>query len=348
MNNGTEVVESTSSTKSIATDIKPTSPDNNSRTEEASPVPPRLGPAYAPANSTASTQPPQARKRPSSPAPVALFNAASNTTINTPLPPPSFLATAYLTGSSSGKRRRTALSCHDCRRRKLQCDRAYPACSRCVKGGYAGSCTYDTSVATAGGGGGHEEGEVKDDPVVQEVERLFANPRASLPVRSEVVAQRGGEGDLGAKVEAQGRRIRVLEERLARVEGVLLVDREGGTGGRVAGNLVQGLTAGFAAPVVIGGGSAAGAVVVRPRVLCSKGFQGEYFGPSHAVGLLHEVCVSGSVSSPRVRELIVWSNLVSPTVWFLRKTPRRGRLHEGSQGIARSGEDAQTAARRVR
>jgi hypothetical protein len=42
------------------------------------------------------------------------------------------------------KRRRKALSCFDCRRRKLKCDREYPVCGRCRKGDIAASCTYET------------------------------------------------------------------------------------------------------------------------------------------------------------------------------------------------------------
>ena len=41
------------------------------------------------------------------------------------------------------KRKRKALSCYDCRRRKLRCDRAYPSCSRCRRAGQANSCSYD-------------------------------------------------------------------------------------------------------------------------------------------------------------------------------------------------------------
>ncbi|KAK5166063.1 uncharacterized protein LTR77_008324 [Saxophila tyrrhenica] len=46
------------------------------------------------------------------------------------------------TGGSERKRRRKVLSCYDCRRRKLQCDRAMPACSRCTKAGQAADCLY--------------------------------------------------------------------------------------------------------------------------------------------------------------------------------------------------------------
>lgn len=40
------------------------------------------------------------------------------------------------------KRRRLALSCVDCRRRKVKCDRTYPSCIRCQKGGYGDKCVY--------------------------------------------------------------------------------------------------------------------------------------------------------------------------------------------------------------
>jgi len=40
------------------------------------------------------------------------------------------------------KRRRIALSCVDCRKRKVKCDRTYPSCVRCQKGGYGDKCLY--------------------------------------------------------------------------------------------------------------------------------------------------------------------------------------------------------------
>jgi hypothetical protein len=52
------------------------------------------------------------------------------------------------------KRKRDVLSCVDCRRRKLKCDRGYPACSRCVKGGIAAACTYQSFQ---GGSNGHDD-----------------------------------------------------------------------------------------------------------------------------------------------------------------------------------------------
>ena len=41
------------------------------------------------------------------------------------------------------KRQRVRLSCLECRRRKLSCDRGYP-CQRCIKSGTPDRCTYET------------------------------------------------------------------------------------------------------------------------------------------------------------------------------------------------------------
>ena len=51
-----------------------------------------------------------------------------------------------MSSNSSGgirKRRRKVWSCAECRRRKLQCDRAQPTCSRCVASGSLCSYTGD-------------------------------------------------------------------------------------------------------------------------------------------------------------------------------------------------------------
>ncbi|KAM3506231.1 hypothetical protein MY10362_002499, partial [Beauveria mimosiformis] len=55
-----------------------------------------------------------------------------------PPPPPPASTTATAT---SKKRRRPPLSCEQCRRRKIKCDRSFP-CNHCSKSGGAVSCTY--------------------------------------------------------------------------------------------------------------------------------------------------------------------------------------------------------------
>lgn len=52
------------------------------------------------------------------------------------------------------KRRRKVLSCMDCRRRKLQCDRNVPVCGRCEKAGKPCSYEDDSSSQQAPSGQG--------------------------------------------------------------------------------------------------------------------------------------------------------------------------------------------------
>lgn len=47
------------------------------------------------------------------------------------------------------KRRRKIWSCHECRRKKLQCDRTLPACGRCTKAGKPEACIYIDDVDEA-------------------------------------------------------------------------------------------------------------------------------------------------------------------------------------------------------
>ena len=64
-------------------------------------------------------------------------------------------------GPRSSKRRRIALACIDCRRRKLKCDRVFPACTRCQKGGHPAECTYDPeAIETIVGDGSAEKVQV--------------------------------------------------------------------------------------------------------------------------------------------------------------------------------------------
>lgn len=45
--------------------------------------------------------------------------------------------------ATSRKRKRKVLACNDCRRRKVQCDRNYPVCSRCEKAGRGADCRFE-------------------------------------------------------------------------------------------------------------------------------------------------------------------------------------------------------------
>lgn len=56
----------------------------------------------------------------------------------------------------SKKRRRKILACHDCRRRKVQCDRKTPVCTRCERSGRESFCNYDEEM------NGHGDTTVED------------------------------------------------------------------------------------------------------------------------------------------------------------------------------------------
>lgn len=101
------------------------------------------------------------------------------------------------------KRRRKVLSCYDCRRRKLQCDRVMPACGRCVKAGQESSCIYsedatETPIRSAKHAGPEERGAV-------------ITGQTSAPLHPDTQLD-----DLPMKVKHQERRIHQLEAALAR------------------------------------------------------------------------------------------------------------------------------------
>ena len=104
-------------------------------------------------------------------------------------------------GGSERKRRRKVLSCYDCRRRKLQCDRVMPACGRCTKAGQAANCLYI------------------DDPTSDTPTRPndSANPELGRATNNSQMRQtqsQGPSGDLLSRLEYQGRRIKQLESAL--------------------------------------------------------------------------------------------------------------------------------------
>ena len=128
-------------------------------------------------------------------------------------------------GTPAAKRRRIAFSCLDCRRRKLKCDRLFPSCTRCQKGGHPESCTYDSEAietATTQPTGDRNQTHVFS------AENGHGAPRAAprLPsVARSFAADEGQEGyprthseDTIARLYAQEERIRQLECRIVGLE----------------------------------------------------------------------------------------------------------------------------------
>ena len=125
----------------------------------------------------------------------------------------------------ASKRRRIAFSCLDCRRRKLKCDRIYPSCTRCQKGGQPQNCTYDTeAVDTLNQSSGERTGSARDFsssgglpravPRLPSVARSFAGDDGD-----EIIPTRQPD-DATARLYAQDERIRQLENRIIGLERV--------------------------------------------------------------------------------------------------------------------------------
>nr|POE65191.1 transcription factor lepe [Quercus suber] len=104
-------------------------------------------------------------------------------------------------GGNERKRRRKVLSCYDCRRRKLQCDRSTPACSRCTKAGQASTCLYiEDSV------------DMPDKPPLLD-SRSIAGSNQRI---ADTGPRQSPSTDLLARLEYQDQRIKQLEAALVR------------------------------------------------------------------------------------------------------------------------------------
>ena len=123
------------------------------------------------------------------------------------------------------KRRRIAFSCFNCRRRKLRCDRVFPSCSRCQKGGDPESCTYDSgAVESALTHISAERNRTRDFSTASNYGASRTGPRLPSVARSFVADEGEGRGprtpsvDTAARLYAQEERIRQLEFRITGLE----------------------------------------------------------------------------------------------------------------------------------
>ena len=121
------------------------------------------------------------------------------------------------------KRRRIAFSCLDCRRRKLKCDRNYPSCSRCQKGGRPQNCTYDTEAVDTL----NQERNRGTRDFSASVGLPRAIPRLPSVARSfagddgdEIIPRRQPDNGATARLFAQEERIRQLENRIIGLERI--------------------------------------------------------------------------------------------------------------------------------
>ena len=128
--------------------------------------------------------------------------------------------------SREHKRRRKALSCYDCRRRKLKCDRKFPACSRCVKASLASACTYafddaEHAAQCSNAADDQQEDPLRGDPLQGD---LFQHARSKTLTQSTMVTtnnefpRRQGSGDVFDRLRRQEEKISQLQTRVQYLE----------------------------------------------------------------------------------------------------------------------------------
>jgi hypothetical protein len=121
------------------------------------------------------------------------------------------------------RKSRAVLSCNDCRRRKLRCDRELP-CNRCINSGVAQNCVYgwngsslplDASLSIPDG----EPQEVDSSHIVYEPPEVDACHQAAKKVSDDAVQPKSSPTTTG---NAQCDRVEQLEQRVAFLEAHLL------------------------------------------------------------------------------------------------------------------------------
>ena len=185
----------------------------------------------------------------------------------------------------ASKRRRIAFSCLDCRRRKLKCDRLFPSCTRCQKGGHPETCSYDTeAVESALTQSSGERNQTRDFSIANGYGVPRTVPRLPSVARS-FAADEGPERfpkaypeDTTARLYAQEERIRQLEHRI--------VGLERATHGARSPALTQ---AELKAP-----SDSRAAVDKETMIFRGKNFKTQFYGASHHTSYLSHVWTTNS------------------------------------------------------
>lgn len=133
------------------------------------------------------------------------------------------------------KRRRLALSCVDCRRRKVKCGRETPACVRCVRGGLGEKCQYvaydDRSGAlptpTEDGAENHHQGSPGYESWTEETEAWQRSSKAAGDNMDRLTAHTAPSKRPAAQRSIEELRNRVVEiETHVRAAGMRPVSSE--------------------------------------------------------------------------------------------------------------------------
>ncbi len=189
-------------------------------------------------------------------------------------------------GQPPRKRHRVRLSCLECRRRKLSCDRGFP-CERCVKSGTPELCSYETRPGLAP--------PAKNG--LSQAALSSLDSRLSFPAGSD--HRRDGSRDFD--------RIRRLELEVAQLKN--LISRQLGSDGSTTLNETSPPKADTRDTIPQtplesfspqrGGGD--GDEETELRFFRGKEFKTRYYGPHNALMAFSEVCLTVSVPFPGYR-----------------------------------------------
>jgi len=184
----------------------------------------------------------------------------------------------------ASKRRRIAFSCLDCRRRKLKCDRIFPSCGRCQKGGHPNACTYDSEAVdtlnqSSGNGIGntrdlHDGGPPRTIARLPSVARSFADDE-----RDETYTR--PQQDTTARLYTQEERIRQLEHRIIGLETIASGSRSHWPKSARSPELMR-------AESILPSDIKA-AAEEQPMIFRGRSFKTQFFGASHHTSYLSHV-----------------------------------------------------------
>jgi Fungal specific transcription factor domain/Fungal Zn(2)-Cys(6) binuclear cluster domain len=183
------------------------------------------------------------------------------------------------------KRRRLALSCVDCRKRKVKCGRETPACVRCVRGGYGDKCQYvayddrSTALPTPTDDSPEHRREGSAAGYESWTEDAETWQRSSAKAGNDINMDRITAQIIPHKRPAAQRSIEDLRERVVELEAYV----------RAAGSrpVSSEKYLGLGHPAGPGTGSFTDAMQEYERsLLRGRSFKTQYFGPSHAASLL--------------------------------------------------------------
>lgn len=206
-------------------------------------------------------------------------------------PGPEGFVTAPHDQDGKRKRKRAILSCTDCRRRKLKCDRGFPACSRCQKVGTTATCTYDSVCQDLTPANDDEAHVAEQQEQLRDLRRHQANHYPTLIQQNTPVTEvHKGMPDVESLLYSQAVAINRLQNKVASLEAAAIQSQRGESQNTL--NKIEDIKSigyfenrsGFNAP--------------ETALFKGKGVQTQFYGASNPVSMLAHVRIISHYDRP--------------------------------------------------